>query len=377
MLPLGVLGAALAVILALTAGIATTEPAAIERQRAEVAAIQGELDRINGEVGAAAEAYNGAVYEFGQVRQRIADNNRELATTTRDLGRMREVLERRLVQMYTANDPSLAEILVTSGSITEIADRVDLVQRVGSHDASVVHGLRTSRARLAELRAQLVDDRARAAEQVQARAREKERIEGLLAERRAILDSASARLQNLLAAERERQRREAEAEAEAARQRAAALDAQQQANSRPQSSTPSEGSSSGSSEPSSSSEPAASVPSGDGNGRAADIAMQYLGVPYRWGGADPSGFDCSGLASYAYAQIGISVPHYTGAIYSQFSKVPAGSLQRGDMVFFRSDLGHMGIYIGGGQYVHAPQTGDVVKVSSLSGRSDYQGAVRP
>ena len=99
--------------------------------------------------------------------------------------------------------------------------------------------------------------------------------------------------------------------------------------------------------------------------------------PYVWGGASPCGFDCSGLASYAYAQIGKSVPHYTGR---DLERVPQGAVatssQPGDMVFFHG-LGHMGIYIGGGQYVHAPHTGDVVKVASLGDRSDYVGAVRP
>ena len=104
--------------------------------------------------------------------------------------------------------------------------------------------------------------------------------------------------------------------------------------------------------------------------------MSQLGTPYRWGGASPGGFDCSGLASWAYAQIGKSVPHYTVAIYNAFPKVPSSQLQPGDLVFYRG-LGHMGIYIGGGQYVHAPQTGDVVKVSSVGGRGDYVGAVRP
>jgi cell wall-associated NlpC family hydrolase len=118
------------------------------------------------------------------------------------------------------------------------------------------------------------------------------------------------------------------------------------------------------------------MPSGSGNAAAASVAMRYLGVPYVWGGASPSGFDCSGLASYAYAQIGKSVPHYTVSIWNAFPKVPSGALEVGDLVFFRG-LGHMGIYIGGGQYVNAPQTGDVVKVSSMSGRSDYVGAVRP
>ena len=350
-----------------------------------MAQLQAELDRISGEVSEAAEAYNGAVYELGQVNERIENNTRSLIGTKRELDRMQVILERRLVQLYTQRDPTMAEILVTSGSISEMADRLELVQRLGTHDAAVVSRLRANREKLAELRAQLIEDRAAAAEQVKRRAAEKERIEALLAERERILQGANARLQRLIEEERERQRREAEAQAQLARQRAAALAAQQEAQQRstapqatpsePSTSSPSSGDDTGSSSSGSSS--STPLPSGSGNAAAASVAMQQLGIPYRWGGSSPStGFDCSGLASYAYAQIGKSVPHYTVAIYNQFPKVPAGSLQAGDLVFFRG-LGHMGIYIGGGQYVHAPQTGDVVKVSSVSSRSDYVGAVRP
>jgi hypothetical protein len=74
------------------------------------------------------------------------------------------------------------------------------------------------------------------------------------------------------------------------------------------------------------------LPDGSGNAEAVRVAMQYQGVPYVWGGASPSGFDCSGLASYAYAQIGKSVPHYTYAIWSAFPQVPAGQYQPGDLV---------------------------------------------
>jgi cell wall-associated NlpC family hydrolase len=93
--------------------------------------------------------------------------------------------------------------------------------------------------------------------------------------------------------------------------------------------------------------------------------MQFLGVPYRWGGADPSGFDCSGLIMYAYAKIGVSLPHNAAMQYGLGTSVSKDQLQPGDLVFFHG-LGHNGMYIGGGQFIHAPRTGDVVKISSLS-----------
>jgi peptidoglycan DL-endopeptidase CwlO len=108
------------------------------------------------------------------------------------------------------------------------------------------------------------------------------------------------------------------------------------------------------------------------------IAMRYLGTPYVWGGASPGGFDCSGLVAYVYAQVGVSLPHYTGAQWNVGVPVSRGDLQPGDLVFF-DGLGHVGIYIGGGQFIHAPHTGDVVKISSLSESgygNSYVGARR-
>ena len=113
-------------------------------------------------------------------------------------------------------------------------------------------------------------------------------------------------------------------------------------------------------------------------GGVVGIAMRYLGVPYRWGGASPStGFDCSGFTMYVFAQIGVSLPHYTGSQYQMGSPVSRDQLQAGDLVFFNG-LGHMGIYIGGGNFIHAPHTGDVVKISSMTGwyASTYVGARR-
>ena len=105
--------------------------------------------------------------------------------------------------------------------------------------------------------------------------------------------------------------------------------------------------------------------------------MRYLGVPYRWGGASPSGFDCSGLVMYVFAQVGVSLPHSSYAQYGMGVPVARSQLQPGDLVFF-DGLGHVGIYVGGGSFIHAPHTGDVVKISSLTGwyASEYVGARR-
>ena len=100
-------------------------------------------------------------------------------------------------------------------------------------------------------------------------------------------------------------------------------------------------------------------------GGVVGIAMQYLGAPYAWGGSSPAGFDCSGFVAYVFAQVGVSLPHYSGAQYGYGVAVPRDQLQAGDLVFF-DGLGHVGIYIGGDQFVHAPHTGDVVKISSMS-----------
>jgi len=117
--------------------------------------------------------------------------------------------------------------------------------------------------------------------------------------------------------------------------------------------------------------------------RAVAIAERYLGVPYVWAGADPTGFDCSGLVMFVYRQLGIALPHFSGSQWYSGLRVPPDDLRAGDLVFFDmgpNGPGHVGLYIGDGRFIEAPHSGAVVQISSLFDPSralSYVGAVRP
>jgi cell wall-associated NlpC family hydrolase len=117
-------------------------------------------------------------------------------------------------------------------------------------------------------------------------------------------------------------------------------------------------------------------PSSSRGATAVAYARAQLGKPYVFAAAGPDTFDCSGLTMAAWAAAGVRMPHYSGSQATMFPKVGWDQLQPGDIVVFYDDLHHVGLYIGGGQMIHAPQTGDVVKIAP-AWRTTFQWGVRP
>lgn len=111
---------------------------------------------------------------------------------------------------------------------------------------------------------------------------------------------------------------------------------------------------------------------------AANVALEQIGSPYRYGGDNKSGFDCSGLVHYSYLQIGKHVPRTTRDLWRQSRPVSAVNLQVGDILFFKIDgkMSHVGMYLGDGRFVHAPSTGKRVTVASLDSAFYQQAFIR-
>jgi peptidoglycan DL-endopeptidase CwlO len=313
----------------------------------------------------AIEAYNLANEKLKAIRRDLAQNRVDLEIARGNLKRAERALANRAVAIYTSGEAdSTLDVLVGSRSLAEIVEGLETVARVSDQDTQVLGDVRTFRTEVQRRRARLKNARARQAQLVAERAAHKASIEGQLAERRRMLASIRAEIEEIRAAERRRQ-------AELERQARARL-------AQPQPLIPTlSAPTAGAEAPSAEAPSALPAPPPATHGGVVGIAMQYLGTPYVYGGASPSGFDCSGFIMYVFAQVGVSLPHNAAAQYGHGTPVDRSQLQPGDLVFFNG-LGHAGIYVGGGSFIHSPHTGDVVKISSMSGwyASTYVGARR-
>ena len=358
--PIGVLAAASAAALLLAVGPASGQT--IESKRAQAEAIIAEVEGMNHELETTIEAWNYANVELDRIDTDLQSNAKHLAAARKSLGVAQVRIQERLRDLYINGEgDSTLEVILGSQSLDDIIARLDAIERVSSQDTRILHTVRQYRKEVETRRENLQEARADQARIVAEQAAQKQSIESQISEQNQLLASVKDEIAEIRA---EEQRRQA---ALAAQARAAAQAAQLTAQATSQESY----------------DEAAVIPTYDADvpaaryGHVVGIALQYLGIPYVWGGSSPStGFDCSGFTSYVYAQVGVYLPHHAASQYNMGTPVAYEQLAPGDLVFF-SGLGHVGLYIGGGQFVHAPHTGDVVRISSLDERSgSYVGARR-
>ncbi len=405
--------AAVAAVLAgavLTGDLSAASPKErIREKQAQANAVLAQISSLDRRFEASVEAWHGAQYELAQTRLQLKADRASLkiAQVQRRVAFAR--VRARVIAMYESGDqPTTIGILFGSTTMSELIDRLSAAREVATADHDLAVETTKARNRYATALRHTVAIESQRSAAVAQRATQRKQIGALLAQRKQLLASVQAEVSRLqtqeakrqaLLAEQARARLAAEQAAlrrRAAEQKAAAAKAAQTQAAPPATTTtqsttttadpPPATTTTTTTAPTTTTTPATTTTAdpgtapasnaGPGHPEAATIALRYLGVPYVWGGASPSGFDCSGLVMYVYAQLGISLPHYAAAQYALGQPVSRSELQPGDLVFF-DNLNHVGIYIGGGQFVHAPETGDVVKISTLASfGNSYVGARR-
>jgi cell wall-associated NlpC family hydrolase len=330
----------------------------IGAKRAQAQSVLVRLQQLDAAAQRANSRYEAATQGLRHVERELGVNRQALGVARGNLGRAQRSLAKRLVAIYTTEDQqSSLAVILGARSLDDLISRIETVNSISKQDSSLIHQVQSFQHQVVHRRVLLRRERVRQHRLVATRAAARNRIEGRVAAERHLYGSVRSQLNQLISQQQA---------AQAAAAHRARVTAQAQA------AAPT--GSFGVGDPSS-----GSVPSGHYAG-VVGVAMQYLGVPYVWGGASPSGFDCSGFVMYVFAQVGISLPHYTVAqwSYSNAVSVPRNELEPGDLVFF-AGLGHVGIYVGNGQFIHAPHTGDVVSIDSLGAgwySSEYDGAKR-
>jgi peptidoglycan DL-endopeptidase CwlO len=348
----------IALAAALVAAAAATADPSISAKQAEAQQVMQQIQQLDSNLERARNLYDSANVKLHAIEHSLKINTVGLHVARSNLVVAQKNLSQRLVNIYTSRGAqSTLGVILGATSIDDLVNRIESVQTVSKQDVAVVHQVVSFKREVTVREHTLKHDRTAQGQLVRQRAAAKARISSQLARQQRLYNSIKGEIAHLVAMQRARQ-------LALARQAQARLSAYQ-----------------------STADPGFGISGSSPDGYVAPptqysgvvgIAMQYLGVPYVWGGSSPSGFDCSGFVMYVYAQVGVSLPHYTGAQWAMGVPVSESDLEPGDLVFF-DGLGHVGIYIGGGEFIHSPHTGDVVKIDSLNESwyaATYDGARR-
>ncbi|MDN0069682.1 NlpC/P60 family protein [Collinsella ihumii] len=359
--------------------------------------------------------------DLASIQEQIKQTESDIATKQAELEEGQAALSDRVSVLYKQGGFNLMSVVLGVSDFEELFSRVYYANKVAEQDAALVNSVKTTKAELEEKQSALAAQEAEQKQLVSDQEAKTSEVQTKLSVQQSYYNGLDSELQTQLAAEAAARAAEAAAEAERAQEQennsdggsttdtTTGGDTNTDANT-PDASTPSGGTSSPSTpntpsgggsdntvttpDPEPEPEPEPEPPTDTGNtdsGNApsgvVDVALAQVGKPYVWAASGPDSFDCSGLTSYAYRQMGISIPHSSQSQYNLVSSkghlvYSVSALSPGDLVFWGyggsgSSIYHVGMYIGGGQYVHASMPGVGVVVGTLSTGGNFAGGGSP
>ena len=363
------------VALIVGAGLTGTASAQdVEGTRAKVQRLAAEMDRLEARASELDEQYLQTGLELGKAETELKKNRDAVADAQARMDQARSEANSYIVSAYMSAGSDVAGLGVGDPNVA-VNEKV-LMETLHGDRQQVADDLRAAQMDLDDRSADL-EQASKALEDKKARQSSiKADLESSVSAQQDLLDGANSELRSAIAAEQERQAQAAAAKAAA--DAAARARAQEQAAARTTTTAArTAGAPARPGRAPAPAKPAAPAPApapslpvapvGSGAGAAIAAAQSVMGTPYRWAGASPStGFDCSGLTMWAWARGGRSLPHSSSAQYAATQRISLDQLQPGDLVFFNNPISHVGLYIGGGQMIHSPHTGDVVKISPIT-----------
>jgi len=373
-------GLAATMILSIIASSVAPAPASADagsNKQAQAAALAEQINADAVQVQVLDEQYDGAQYHLGQVAQQLSAAQHQTQVAEANAQRSRAALASEAVVAYmhggTTTSPSMSSY---SGSVDLSVQEGYFQLAVGSQ-ADALDQYRSSEQLLTQQQAALRS--AQSSDQTAAAAvkSNEQAVSAASASAQATLNQVKGQLVQLVAQQQAQiaaqQEAQVKAQLLAAQAKAAAAAPPPTSPSRAPSLAPQIAGGSRSTAPpttrapsSSSSAPVGPIPAPSAGAAAAiAYARAQIGKPYQWGGSGPNSFDCSGLTMMAWAAGGVSLPHYSAAQYADTAHIPIADLEPGDLVFFGSDIHHVGLYIGNGEMIDAPDTGAFVRVDSI------------
>ncbi len=318
----------------------------LDAKRAKYARTRSDIRRLDNRAEFLTEQYDHVVWQLGVLRRRMRIATHRLILERARLRYEQGILSELIVEQYKGGDPATIDLVLSASSISQVAGGMDLKARLDAAVSETVKAIDAARIAIAAQR------RTIAAAQVKARRDKREitirrhQITKALRRRHRLVARLGRQITVMTAADRIGQ---AELALDAQKWLTADLRAD------------------------------VADPGQEMRDHVALDALQQIGVPYVWGGATPKGFDCSGLVMWLYAKYGVALPHFAASQFHLGPQITKADLRPGDLVFFH-DLGHVGMYIGNGWVVHAPHTGDFVRMAPFSMgwfQATFVGATQP